>query len=454
VAPEASPLWAKNLPLDRAIHHFTVGDEPTTDRALLAWDAIGSAAHARTLAKGGYLAHEDVRALLAALKELHGEALRGTITITPEMEDCHTALELALIERCGEAGKRIHLGRSRNDQVILALRLLMREELAQLGEQVIQIALAFLALGKTHATTPMPGYTHLRRAMPSTWGLWASAFAEGLLEEVEALHAVLARFDRCPLGAAAGFGAPLELDRAHTAKLLGFAQVQRNPIDVMNSRGRHEGALADWLASVASVLEKAFWDLILFSTEEFHFVTLPDAFTTGSSIMPQKRNPDVLELSRATCRLLRGQANLVHEVASGLPSSYHRDVQLLKAPVLEMLKNASGMFAVLPALLNGLIIEAETSQAACGNELYAAHAATALAINGMPFRDAYRTVAAQVMTGGFAPDPDLYTGATRADLTTPKALLHDHQASLHTARTHWQECLANVWELPIDQELP
>ncbi|MDP2877341.1 MAG: lyase family protein, partial [Holophaga sp.] len=221
-----------------------------------------------------------------------------------------------------------------------------------------------------------------------------------------------------------------------------------------NSRGRHEGALADWLASVASVLEKALWDLILFSTEEFHFVTLPDAFTTGSSIMPQKRNPDVLELSRATCRLLRGQANLLHEVASGLPSSYHRDVQLLKAPVLEILKNASDMFAVLPALLNGLIIEAEPCLAACSRELYAAHAATALAVDGMPFRDAYRTVAAQVMAGNFAPEPDIYTGAICTDLATPAALLRDHQKNLHATRTHWQQCLANVWESPNHLELP
>ncbi len=447
MAHEGSTLWAKNLPLDQALHRFTVGDDPLTDLALLPWDIVGSAAHARTLAEGGFLARRDFQSLLQALKALHAEALAGRITITPEMEDGHTALELALVSRCGEAGKRIHLGRSRNDQVILALRLLLREELARIGGQVIEVAMAFTALAERNARIPMPGYTHLRRAMPSTWGLWATAFAEGLLEEVEALGALLIRLDRCPAGAAAGFGAPLPLDRERMAELLGFSQVQRNPIDVMNSRGRHEGAIADWLASVASVLEKALWDLALFSMEEIRFVALPDAFTTGSSIMPQKRNPDVLELARATCRLLRGQASVVHEVAGGLPSSYHRDLQLLKAPILDMLRHASGVFSVLPALIEGLVIDPVVCKAACGDELYAAHAATSLALEGMTFRDAYQEVAHRILQGEFVPDYGRYPGAVLADIATPRGLLQEHLATLRSLRTHWRETVDRLWAM-------
>ena len=448
MAHEGSPLWAKDLPLDEALHRFTVGEDPVTDLALLPWDIVGSAAHARTLAEGGFLTVPDAASLLEALKVLHGEALAGRIRITPAMEDGHTALELALVERCGEAGKRIHLGRSRNDQVILALRLLYRDELAQLGEQVALIAAAFLALAERHPRTPMPGYTHLRRAMPSSWGLWGAAFAEGLLEELEALGGLLHRLDRCPSGAAAGFGAPLPLDRARTAALLGFSRVQGNPIDVMNSRGRHEGAIADWLASVASVLEKAFWDLAIFSMEEVGFVALPDAFTTGSSIMPQKRNPDAVELARATCRHLRGQAGLVHELSGGLPSSYHRDLQLLKAPVLDMLRRASKLFAVLPSLIEGLIIDPLRCEGACGGELHAAHAATALAIGGMPFREAYREVAHRILEGTFMPDQSAGCGAHPADTATPGARLREQRNSLQALREGWGAALDQLWETP------
>lgn len=443
--PEAKPLWFKDLPLDLALHRFTVGAEPFTDLALLPWDALGSAAHALTLAKDGFLSTADVQQLVKALESLHREAFEGRLVITPEMEDGHTALELALVARCGEAGKRIHLGRSRNDQVILALRLWMREQAVGLGTQVLALGQAFLALAEGHTQVSMPGYTHLRKAMPSTWGLWAGAFAEGLLEEAEALQGLLQRLDRCPAGAAAGFGAPLPLDRAHLASLLGFTLVQRNPIDVMNSRGRHEGALADWLASVAALLEKALWDLALFSTEEFGLVRLPDAFTTGSSIMPQKRNPDVLELARASCRQLRGEAALLHDISGGLPSSYHRDLQLLKAPLLRLVGEATDLFAVLPALLAGLEIQVGACAAACGEELHAAHAATALALTGAPFRDAYREVASQILSGDFVRNPGAWEALLQVDLATPRRLLAAQETRLQELRNGWHRAYAALW---------
>lgn len=386
-------LWSKNLPLDEQIHEFTVGDDPIVDRELLPFDIIGSAAHARMLGECGLLPEAEAKALVRQLRQLDP----AEIKITRAEEDCHTALEHAL----GEAGKRIHLARSRNDQVQTALRLLMRAQLLDLGEAVANCVTELLAFVRQNREAVMPGYTHMRRAMPSSWGMWGAAIAEGLLEELEQLPALWRRLDRSPLGAAAGFGSPVKINRERSAELLGFSRVQQSPGDVMNSRGRHEQAMAAWIVSAAGTIEKAIWDLLLWSTEEFGFVRLPDAFTTGSSIMPQKRNPDVLELARGRCRELRGLSALLAEVAGGLPSSYHRDQQLLKAPFLQLLTKAQQLFKVFARLVPALEIDREKSAAACSAEIYAAQEASKLAAEGMPFRDAYAIVAQQIQAGSF-----------------------------------------------------
>ena len=397
-------LWAKDLPLDVAIHRFTVGEDPDTDLALLPWDALGSAAHARMLAASGLLEPADAVALIRGLKRITNLARQNAFPIPPHLEDGHTAIEADLTRSLGAVGQRIHLGRSRNDQVILALRLYLRDALLRLGLRVSDLATAFVAFARTHQTVPLPGYTHLRRAMPSTFGLWGAAFAEGLLEELEALQAVYRRLDRCPLGSAAGFGVPLPINRELTASLLGFSKVQRSPIDVQNSRGRHEVALLQWAASTGGVLEKFLWDVSFYSTEEFGFLKLPDAFTTGSSIMPQKKNPDVVELARGRCRELRGTAGLVEQIGSGLPSSYHRDLQLLKRPVILGLRQADELFGVLVRLIPALTVNTEATAAASTDELYAAHQAYVYVQEGLPFREAYRKVAQQIQEGTFAPD--------------------------------------------------
>ncbi|MGI8436448.1 MAG: argininosuccinate lyase [Chthoniobacterales bacterium] len=390
-------LWAKNLPLDQQIHAFTVGNDPVTDLQLLPFDIDGSAAHARMLGECGLLAEKEAKALVKALHDLKGERL----TITREQEDCHTALEHALTAKLGETGRRIHLARSRNDQVQTALRLLMRARLLELGDELARCVQQLIAFAKNHRDDALPGYTHMRRAMPSSWSAWSAAIAEGLLEELEQLPALWQRVDRCPLGAAAGFGAPVAIKRERSAELLGFSRVQRSPGDVMNSRGRHEQALAAWIVSAAGTLEKAISDLLLWSTEEFGFVRLPDAFTTGSSLMPQKRNPDVLELGRGRCRELRGLAALLAQLAGGLPSSYHRDHQLLKAPLLELIGKGQELFEVFARLIPALEIEREKSAAACSAEIYAARDACRLAAEGLPFRDAYAKVAEQLQDGSF-----------------------------------------------------
>ncbi len=448
----AEPLWAKGLPLDALLHRFTVGEDPVTDLSLLPFDAEASAAHARMLGETGLLPEAEARALVAQLKVLKEAALKGAIVILPEQEDGHTALEAALTEALGETGKRVHLGRSRNDQVITALRLLMRDQVLALAESTSTLARTFLDLASKHEKAPLPGYTHLRRAMPSTWGQWGAAFAEGLIEELEALPGLWQRLDKCPLGAAAGFGVPLPLDRTRTAELLAFSKVQNSPIDTMNSRGRHELAILAWLTSVAGTLEKALWDLSLYSTEEFGFVKLPDAFTTGSSIMPQKRNPDVVELARARCRELRGLSALITQLAVGLPSSYHRDHQFLKQPFLEALVKGRELLDVCAHLLPGLQIQETACQQACTDDLYAAQEAYRLvAEQGLPFRDAYKAVAAQIQAGTFRPDRSApakaHIGSTSAlGLAETGAALRGSEAWIQTRREQLSEATERLFD--------
>jgi argininosuccinate lyase len=429
-------LWAKNLPLDEQIHAFTVGDDPMTDLQLLPFDAEASAAHARMLGEGGLLPEAEARALVAALRQLKVEAERGQLPITREQEDSHTALENALTARLGDTGRRIHLARSRNDQVQTALRLLMRARLLDLGDTLANCASVFLDFARRHGGAALPGYTHMRRAMPSSWGIWSVAFAEGLLEELEQLPALWSRLDRSPLGAAAGFGAPVPIERERSAALLGFSRVQRSPVDVMNSRGRHELAMAAWIVSAAGTLEKAVWDLLIWSTDEVRFVRLPDAFTTGSSLMPQKRNPDVLELARARCRELCGLAGLLSHLAGGLPSSYHRDHQLLKAPFFEMIKKGEQLFQIVARLVPALEIDKEACAAACSSEIYAAREACRLAAGGMPFRDTYAKIAQQLENGSFvaanetAVGCDLHLAEIEAEVATSEAWLGERRKFL------------------------
>ncbi len=450
----AEQLWSKGLPLDQILHRFTVGEDPLTDLSLLPYDAEASAAHARMLGETGLLPEAEARALVTELQILKEAALKGQLIIQPEQEDGHTALEAMLTETLGETGKRVHLGRSRNDQVLVALRLLMRDQLLELGTAAARLARDFLDLASRYESSPLPGYTHLRRAMPSTWGQWGAAFAEGLVEDLEALPGLWQRLDRCPLGAAAGFGVPLPLDRARTAELLAFSRVQTSPIDVMNSRGRHELAVLAWINSAAGTMERALWDLSLYSTEEFGFVTLPDAFTTGSSIMPQKRNPDAVELARARCRELRGLSGLLAHLAGGLPSSYHRDLQFLKKPFLEALVKGRELLDVCAHLLPGLEIREVACQRACTDDLYAAQEAYRLvAEQGIPFRDAYKAVAAQIQAGTFKPDRSAPAkthlgSANRLGLTETSAALSNAETWIQTHREQLQTATERLfnWE--------
>jgi argininosuccinate lyase len=398
-----SRLWEKNLPIDERIHLFTVGEDPELDRYILVHDMDGTAAHVRGLGWIGALPLEEVRAILEVLQVLRMQAENNELTIPPELEDGHTLIESLLTEQLPEIGGKVHLGRSRNDQVATAVRLWLREQTRNVIQLTLDLTDVFLAVAEAGAGTPMPGYTHLRRAMPSSLGQWAAAFGEALLEEVQALLALDDRFDRCPLGSAAGFGAPLDLDREYVATLLGFTRVQISTIDVQNSRGRYESAFVHALCSIARTMERALIDLLLFSTEEFGFVKLPAEATTGSSIMPQKRNPDVLELSRGRCRELLGLASTLDHLASGLGSSYHRDYQLLKSPLLRANAIAQDVLSIFTHVLPKVSWNASKMEQALSLDMFATQLAYERAREGVPFRQAYREVAEEVNAGTMKP---------------------------------------------------
>jgi len=400
-------LWDKGDQPDSLVHRFTVGDDPQIDLRLVHFDCIGSAAHARTLQRAGLLDGVEADRLAAELARIARLAGEGRFAIPDELEDCHTAIESHLTAALGELGGKIHAGRSRNDQIAAAVRLFMRSHALRWCDEVAETIACLIDRVRRDGEAPMPGYTHTRPAMPSSVGLWLHATAEALLEQLRAVGHLLELLDCCPLGTGAGYGTPLPLDRRHTADLLGFARVQRNPIDVQNSRGRMETCFVRAAADVAAVLEKFAGDFILFSTAEFGFFSLPPELTTGSSIMPQKNNPDVLELIRARAVRLRARQHELEWMAAKLPSGYNRDMQLVKGPVVFA---ADEMAALLPAMrrvVRMFVINRDRLAAAMRPELHAARAANQLAQQGVPFREAYRSVADSLRRDNFSPPSEV-----------------------------------------------
>ncbi|MEW6249283.1 MAG: lyase family protein [Planctomycetota bacterium] len=415
-SPDAQRLWDKGADLDALVHRFTVGDDPAWDLHLVHWDCLGSAAHARTLARASLLTEAELDALLRGLAEIDALHRRGEFAIPPELEDCHTAIEAHLRRFChrgapagaaaertvvADAGEKIHAGRSRNDQVATALRLFMRHHALDWLDLLDGFIASCLTRIERDGDVPMPGYTHMQPAMPSSVGQWLHAHLEAGLEQIRATLDLLDRLDACPLGTGAGFGVPLPLDREYTAALLGFRRAQRSPIDVQNSRGRLEKYFARVAADIAAFLGKLAADLLLFTTAEFGFFSLPDELTTGSSLMPQKRNPDVLELLRAHAGRAAARVIEIELICGKLPSSYHRDLQMTKPPAIRAALDTTDVLRVATRVLGGLQIHRERLAAAMRPELYATHATLARTAAGTPFRQVYRDVAAEVAAGRF-----------------------------------------------------
>ncbi len=431
-------LWERGEPADERLVRFTTGRDPELDLELVAYDALASAAHAVMLAGIGILAPAERDALVAELGWIAADARAGRFVIERADEDGHTAIENRLVERCGEAGRRIHTGRSRNDQVAAALRLHAREALlGQIG-RTLDLAGRLLDLAGEHRETSLPGYTHSRQAMPSTLGFLFAAHAEAQLDAVPWLETAFAHADRSPLGSAAGFGVPLPLDRPRVAGLLAFGAVQGNTLAVQNDRG-----LTEWLALGAAIVPaldcgRLAADLIQLSADELRCIRLAPEVTTGSSIMPQKRNPDVLELVRAGSARLRSRHGEIAAVFAPLASGYHRDLQLTKEPYLEGMRAAGDLLAATRRVLDGLTVDRERCRELMGRAIGATDEVYRRVAAGEPFRDAYRAVARDP-EGAVAGDP-AESWRLRTHLGAPGALEIDPaRERLATARERLAE---------------
>ncbi len=385
-------LWQKDYKLNELVESFTVGLDPELDQRLVAADALASMAQARQLARIGLLTPVEADQLVEALGMLVVEWSQGRLFVARADEDCHTMLENRLTERLGEAGKKIHTGRSRNDQVQTALRVYGRSRFLDLRGSIVNLAQNLVKFARTHRLVPMPGRTHMQTGMPSSVGLWAASWAEELADLLVVADAVATLWDQCPLGAAAGYGVPLPLDREYSAALLGFQKVQNNVIYVNNSRGKFEAALLDTTDQLGLTLSKIAQDLILFSLPEFGYFRLPAALCSGSSIMPQKKNPDGLELVRAKSASLSAWSSQVKNVIRSLPSGYNRDFQETKEPFLRGLETAAELVAIVNLTFTELEVVPEKLLAGFTPEIFATDAAYDLVRQGWSFRDAYREV--------------------------------------------------------------
>ncbi len=389
-------LWDKGAPLDARVLGYTAGDDYALDARLVRYDIQASIAHAEMLEVQGLLPAQDLRSIRETLTAIGTEHARGDWRITLEQEDSQTAIENLLIARIGAVGGRLHAGRSRNDQVLAALRLYLRDAVQDLRRGAAAVADALDALGIRHAGVALPGYTHMQQAMPSSVPLWAEGYAAEIRDDAEGLDLTQRRLGKNPLGSAAGYGTPnLKVDREETRRRLGFAVTQEPVTAVQLSRGKAEAQLLLEITLLTQDLGRLAADLLLFYTQEFAFVNLPDAFTTGSSIMPQKRNPDVFELMRGRSAVAQAALNEVLGITQKLTSGYHRDLQLIKPPLFRGIDSCLQTLAILPGALDGVSFRPENIHLDPG--IHAAAAANALvAEEGIPFREAYRRVAAKL----------------------------------------------------------
>lgn len=393
----SNPIWHKGSggPVAQDwVTRFTVGDDPLWDQMLLPFDAAASLAHAAGLMNAGVITEDELDELAAGLQEIGQAWERGDVVVTVEDEDCHTVIERLLTEKSPEAGRKIHTGRSRNDQVIAALRLWLRAHLDETTFALADLAEALADVADDNRETFLPGYTHMQRAMPSTVAAWALGYAEMLCDDMSILAQARDLNNASPLGSAAGYGVPyLNLDREALAEDLGFERVQENVTSIQLSRGKFELAAVHALVQAAATINRLASDIILYSTSEFDFVRLADGLTTGSSIMPQKKNPDIAELARASLHRIAAEMHVLLGVPANLPSGYHRDLQITKASVMKSVLLMLDLSQAATGLVNGLSFHAEGIEKARSSDLFATAAAMERVAGGDAFRTAYRDVA-------------------------------------------------------------
>ncbi len=389
-------LWDKGYTFDSLVEQFTVGEDYILDSVLILADCISSIAHGNMLSHIGVLTDDEFSRLRGALIDIMNDSREGRFAIAREDEDCHTAIENRLIAVLGETGKKIHTGRSRNDQVLAATRLYTKSYLFDVMGNVLRAAKQFFSFAENHRDIPMPGRTHLQAGMPSSVGLWAAAFGEDLLDAYSLLETAFKLNDQSPLGSAASYGVPLALDRELTARLLGFARVQNNVLYVQNSRGKIEASVIYAIDNVMMGLSKAAWDLIIFTLPEFAYFSLPEEICSGSSIMPQKKNPDVLELIRSKSAVIAGYLDQVRNIVRPLYSGYNRDFQDTKGPLLTSLELGFLSLSAMDTTIRSLSVNPDRLRAGFSAEIFATDYALELVEGGKSFREAYKAVAGNI----------------------------------------------------------
>lgn len=397
-------LWQKDILPEAKIEAFTVGRDRELDLFLAPYDVLGSLAHIEMLGSIGLLTAAEVPVLRQALQALYAQISAGNFRIDPEVEDVHSQIELLLTRELGEVGKKIHSGRSRNDQVLVDLRLFFRAEIAALAQQMAALFQILQELSETHRGVGLPGYTHLQVAMVSSFGLWFGAYAETLVDDLQQLQAAYHIINQNPLGSAAGYGSSFPLNRRMTTELLGFADLNYNVVHAQMGRGKSELVLAFALASLGHTLGKMAMDVVLYLSQNFAFIQFPEQLTTGSSIMPHKKNPDVFELLRARCNLLQTLPAQVSQLSANLPSGYHRDFQLLKEVIFPALESARTGLDLACFALPQIQVRPDILSDEKYRYLYSVEEVNRLVLAGLPFRDAYREVGKGIADGTFSPE--------------------------------------------------
>ncbi len=415
----ANKLWDKGTKSDKylvqKVHEFTVGNDQVLDLLLAPYDVIGSLAHIQMLQKQGLLHHSEFLKLRKELIKIYHKIQSGDFSIRPEAEDIHSEIEIRLTETLGDIGKKIHTGRSRNDQVLLDIKLFTRAEIKTVTIKVKKLFEQLTALAEEHKEKLIPGYTHLQVAMISSFGMWFSAYAEGLVDDLRMLHSAYSMAQKNPLGSGAGYGGSMPLDRRFTTELLGFDELNYNSVYAQMNRGKMERSVVTGLAAIASTLSKFSMDACLYMNQNFGFIAFPDALTTGSSIMPHKKNPDVFELIRAKCNKIQALPFQFNTILNNLPSGYHRDLQIIKEDYILAFAEINSCLDICSVMLDNIIVKEDVLNDEKYKYLYSVEKVNQLVMDGVAFRDAYIEVGQSIEDGSFE---------------IPKQVKHTHEGSI------------------------
>jgi argininosuccinate lyase len=408
-------LWTKNTDPLKEISEFTIGNDREMDLHIAPFDVLGSLAHINMLESIGLLTKDELTALQHELKEIYRTIQKGEFSIAEGVEDVHSQVELMLTQKLGDVGKKIHSGRSRNDQVLVDIKLFLRSELERMVRDIQPLFTLLLEKAEENKRHLLPGYTHLQLAMPSSFGLWLGAYAESLVDDVTVLHAAFQVVNKNPLGSAAGYGSSFPLNRKLTTSLLGFADLNYNVVYAQMGRGKAERLVASALGSVAATLSKLAMDCTLYMNQNFGFISFPDQLTTGSSIMPHKKNPDVFELIRARCNALQALPNELLLISNNLPSGYHRDLQLLKEKLFPAFHTLRSCVDMMHLMLSHMKVTENILLDDRYRYLFSVEEVNKLVLQGVPFRDAYKKVGHDIEAGQFSANP---------------VVLHTHEGSI------------------------